>query len=369
VAQRLRDLTREGDTAARIAGDEFVLVLTGLDSTWDVDRFHARLSEAMVEPIDHDGVRLPVSMSAGVRLSDDGPHNPESMLLEADLALFASKRGGKGRVTAFTPELRGTALEGQPTVEELVSSLSTSQLFTVYQPIVDLATGARVGQEALVRWHHPRFGVVGPASFLDLAESSGLIADVGRQVIEATITDLAEVPGDIWTSINLAPSQVLRGRLAQDVSDACAQARVDPGRLVLEVTETQLLDATPTALRQLEALREVGCRIAIDDFGTGYSSIAYLESFNVDLIKIDRGLIAGEQTNRKRAMIGWVTGLAATLGCLTIAEGIETEEQADLVREAGVDMAQGYLFGRPESLPRATAARPPAADEVHPSLR
>jgi diguanylate cyclase (GGDEF)-like protein len=353
VARRLSMLTREGDTAARISGDEFVLVLTGVDARWDVEAFHGRLTAAVGEPIDHEGVSLTVSLSAGLVLADANDRTPEELLHDADLALYASKSVGRGRVTVFREELRQEGIAGRPTAGELAVGIRQGQLELVYQPVVELDTGLPVGREALVRWRHPAYGLLPPAQFLDLADSTGLIAEVGQWVLRTAIRDLASAGDGAWVSVNLAPTQLLRASVASDAGRWCEEWGVDPSRLVLEVTEGQLLEATPAVLRQLSALRALGARLAIDDFGSGYSSIAYLETFEFDIIKLDQGLLQGERTDRKLAMISWIAGLALMLDCVAIAEGIEDESQSELAQSAGIRLGQGFLFGRPTSLTEA----------------
>ena len=350
VARRLAMLTREGDTAARISGDEFVLVLPGVDHRWDEAAFHQRLAAAVGEPIDHEGVSLTVSVSAGLVFADDNTHTADELLHDADLALYASKGQGKGRLTLFREELREAGIAGRPTADELHAGIVRGELELVYQAVLDLASGRVVGREALVRWRHPVYGLLPPAQFLDLADSTGLIADVGQWVLRTAIADLAASDDSLWASVNLAPSQLLRAPVASEAGSWCQECGVDPRRLVLEVTEGQLLEATPAVLRQLAALRALGARLAIDDFGSGYSSIAYLETFEFDIIKLDQGLLQGTHTERKLAMISWVAELARMLECVTIAEGIEDESQAELARAAGIELGQGFLFGRPAPL-------------------
>jgi diguanylate cyclase (GGDEF)-like protein len=350
VARRLSMLTREGDTAARISGDEFVLLLPGVDDRWDEAAFHQRLSAAVGEPIDHEGVSLTVSVSAGLVFAVDNTRTPDELLNDADLALYASKSDGKGRLTLFREDLREAGIAGRPTADELHAGIGRGELELVYQPVIELDTGQIAGREALVRWRHPVYGLLPPAQFLDLADSTGLIADVGQWVLRTAIEDLASTDNSLWASVNLAPSQLLRAPVASEAGSWCEEFGVDPRRLVLEVTEGQLLEATPAVLRQLAALRALGARLAIDDFGSGYSSIAYLETFEFDIIKLDQGLLQGEHTERKLAMISWVAELARMLDCVTIAEGIETESQAELVTSAGIELGQGFLYGRPVPL-------------------
>lgn len=350
VARRLAMLTREGDTAARISGDEFVLVLTGVDDHWDEEAFHRRLAAAVGDPIDHEGISLTVSLSAGLVLADSSERTPDELLHDADLALYSSKGQGKGRLTRFRDELREVGIAGRPTPDELHAGIVRGELELVYQPVVELGSGCVVGREALVRWRHPLYGLLPPAQFLDLADSTGLIADVGQWVLRTAIEDLAASDDDLWVSVNLAPSQLLRAPVASEAGSWCQEFGVEPRRLVLEVTEGQLLEATPAVLRQLAALRALGSRLAIDDFGSGYSSIAYLETFEFDIIKLDQGLLQGAHTERKRAMISWVAELARMLDCVTIAEGIEDQSQAELARSAGIELGQGFLFGRPAPL-------------------
>lgn len=355
VSDRLRALTRDGDSAARIGGDEFLLLLTGLARTWDAETFAERLADMLARPLTIDDVSLCLTASTGIALA--GPHHtePDMLMRDADLAMYRSKTSGKGHMTVFSDDMLDVSVPGRPTVPELADALSSGQILVHYQPVVDLVRRTVVGREALVRWQHPTYGLLPPGVFLDLAESSGLITDLGQHVLRTAIADLALWDNDGFVSVNVAPTQLLRADVAGAVTAWCDDYGVDPCRIVVELTEGQLLESTPPTLRQLTELRTLGCRIAIDDFGSGYSSLAYLETFDVDIIKIDQALITGAPSERKRAMLQWLSGLADTLGCQTIVEGVEDVDQLELVRSAGLRFGQGFLLGRPAALPEPTA--------------
>ena len=353
VADRLRSMTRDGDSAARIGGDEFLLLLTGLNRSWNPTTFSDRLAAILSRPIVIDNVSLSLTASMGIALAQEHHTEPDTLMRDADLALFRSKSSGKGRMTVFAEDMLDSSIPGRPTISELSEALATGQLQVFYQPVLDLARRQVVGREALIRWQHPAYGLLPPGVFLDLAETSGLISELGQYVLRTAIADLVVWDRDGWVSVNVAPTQLLRADVSSAVAEWCQDSGVDPHRIVLELTEGQLLEATAPVVRQLNRLRELGCQIAIDDFGSGYSSLAYLESFDVDIIKIDQALITGAATARKRSLLRWLSGLAETLDCMTIVEGIEEPDQLDLVLGAGLRYGQGFLLGRPAPLPES----------------
>jgi EAL domain-containing protein (putative c-di-GMP-specific phosphodiesterase class I) len=247
------------------------------------------------------------------------------------------------------------------TAERLAEALERREFFLEYQPVMDLVSGTAIGHEALIRWRHPVWGSVAPATFLDVAETSGLIVNIGDWVIEQATRDLASIPPDQWISVNLAPAQLPRRDLASSISSALVDAAADPGRLVLEITEGQLLEGTPAVLRRIEDLRRMGIRIAIDDFGSGYSSPAYLRPSHHVIKSSTRVCSSGELGERKQRILRWKAQLSTTVDALTIIEGVETRDQLQLVLQSGLRYAQGYALSRPAQLP---AVRQPQSTPV-----
>jgi diguanylate cyclase (GGDEF)-like protein/PAS domain S-box-containing protein len=346
-ADRLRACVRAGDTVTRHGGDEFIILQTDVAQPADVAQLCTRILESLSEPFDLDGHLAPISASVGVALAPADAGDATQLLQRADLALYRAKTGGRNRYCFFEPGMDDALRQRRRLETELRHALATGQLELHYQPQVDLASGAVVGLEALVRWRHPERGIVLPAEFVPLAEATGVIVPLGAWVLQAACRDAAGW-GGLPVSVNVSPVQFRQRDLPAVVRQALVAAGLAPERLELEVTETVLVDETGDPLATLGELRALGVRIAMDDFGTGYSSLAYLQRFPFDRIKIDRSFIQqmGSTPNTRaivRAMVQVGRGLAIQI----CAEGVETPLQLAQLRNEGCHQAQGYLFAPP----------------------
>ena len=363
VADRIQSCLRTSDTAARLGGDEFAILLEDLRDESEASNVAQRVIDALRPPIRIAGTAAVIATSIGIAVSPPGQDDATALLRNADFAMYQAKHGGKGRYEIFRPSLREAVTE-RAALEALMRGAETrDELRLHYQPIVDLSDGAIVGIEALVRWNAPGRGLLMPADFISLAEESGLIVDIGRWVLERACHDTqawrqAFDLDALSVSVNLSARQFQHPDLVAEVGSALAASGLEPSRLVLEITESVLMQTTTTTIGKLADLRRIGVRLAIDDFGTGYSSLGYLERFPVDILKIDKTFIdgIGERGNRP-VLARAIVQLGRALGLQVVAEGIERQEQATVLRRLGCTRGQGYLF-----------ARPMAADEVEPLL-
>ena len=352
VAARLRTSLRAGDTAARLGGDEFAVLLEGPVDEQGVAGVVARLQEQLGTPMDLGGGRVTaVGASIGVAVCDAATQDADELIRRADLAMYTAKRGGGNAVCMHGPHLEAGAADP---AAELERAIEDGQFHVLYQPLVDLASGQVTGAEALVRWDHPVDGTRSPDEFIALAEETGLIVPLGAQVLRDACAQAAgwvqarpDVPG-LMVTVNLSARQLMHPGIVEDVDGALRSAGLEPGRLVLEITETVLMQDRDAAASALWRLKRLGVRIAIDDFGTGYSSLAYLRRFPIDMLKIAREFIDGLGRDVHDDVITRaIVELAGTLGLLTVAEGIESRQQQDHVAALRCDLAQGYLFAPP----------------------
>ncbi|MEU1973493.1 EAL domain-containing protein [Microbacterium sp. NPDC019599] len=348
VAGRLRDNVRAGDIACRLGGDEFLILLAPLTEEADAVAVAERLVPALAAPVAvADGQTAAVGVSIGVALSQGHETTPDMLLKEADQAVYKAKRSGRGRVSIFDAEMRREVRAHANLERDLGIAIAGDRLVLHYQPIVHLGSGAVQGFEALVRW--PHYGMLlPPSAFVPIAEQSELVCELGAWVLRRATQQLAawnESPGSprLSVTVNVSGQHVSRPRVLDDVRSAVAASGIDPAQLVLEITETSLIDDS-TAVEHLDELRRDGISIAIDDFGTGYSSIARLEDLPIDVLKIDRRFI---ETTRAQRLLRVIVETGHALGLGVIAEGVETEDHVSLLRSVGCDSAQGYLLGRP----------------------
>jgi len=352
VADRLRTAVRASDVVGRLSGDEFVVICEGITEVGAVG-FAQRLQAVISEPITEGHIAHVITASVGVARAHRG-ESAQQVLANADLAMYRAKENGRGGVEVFDDALRDQVEERMLVSQDLRRALEEDELRVYLQPVVELPSRRVAGFEALVRWEHPTRGLLSPAAFVPLAEDTGQISGIDRFVLEQTIDLLGAHPGSRPISVNVSARTVSDSGLAAWISDQLRKADVDPSLLIIEVTETLLMDHKSAASGQLEAMRDLGLRIIIDDFGTGYSSLAYLQTFDVDGVKIDRGFIGRlGHDPRAEAIVAAVFSMAAALDLLVVAEGIETDEQMDQMvairdKEGGVELlGQGYLFGRP----------------------
>lgn len=348
VSERLAMGLRPGDTLARFGGDEFVILSRGLGTVEQATLAGRRMQAALGEAFDIAGHQVQVTATVGAAYCDNPDAVPEELLQHADVALYQAKAQGRERVLLFEDEMLEEAVTRLRTETELREALADDQLRVFYQPVVDLATGETVSVEALVRWVHPGRGLVAPAEFIPISEATGLIEEVGAWVVNETCRQVR-----VWTdegrpmpvSINISPRQLRDARLIQTIDDAVRRHEIDPTMLTVELTENMLVADPAAALATLHELRERGISIAIDDFGTGYSSLAYLKTLPVDTVKIDRTFVAGiDRSGDDYAIISAMVRLVQVLDKQVVAEGVETEQQLELLKDLGCDMAQGFLF-------------------------
>ncbi|MFI5937981.1 putative bifunctional diguanylate cyclase/phosphodiesterase [Actinoplanes sp. NPDC051494] len=350
VATRLGAEMRPGDTLARLGGDEFAVLLEDTDEAAAVG-LAERLLVAVREPVRLGSREVTCSLSIGIA---GGTRAAEELLRDADLAMYAAKRGGRNAYAVFDPSMARSVLEEAQQRVDMERGLGEEQFVVLYQPVVDIRTRAVTGVEALVRWQHPGQGLLSPYRFIAAAEANGLIVPLGRWVLRHACEQLArwraEIPAaaDLRINVNLSARQFQYAGLVDDVAAALRDAGLPARNLTLEITESMLMQDIGTAIETLEALRRLGVRLAIDDFGTGYSSLNYLKQLPVDIIKIDRSFVEQVDTCAdNRALVDAMVGLGRALRMQTVAEGIETDGQWRMLQRIGCDLGQGYLFGHP----------------------
>jgi diguanylate cyclase (GGDEF)-like protein len=349
AARRLEGLMREGDTVARLSGDEFGILLEDVLRPLVADAVAARVVEAFQQPLEVGQRQIRLTVSVGVALGAASVHSAEDLIRNADFAMYAAKQSGKGLHRMYDASERMIADDRARLESDLRSAVPESQLRVHYQPIVDLRSGAITSLEALVRWQHPERGLLLPRAFVPMAEETDAIFDVGAWVLNAACEQLREWQRShpaLSVSVNLSGRQLQDPRMVAEVHFALARTGVDPSSLTLEVTETVLV-ADPTAEAVLLRLKALGVRLAIDDFGTGYSSISYLRRFPVDILKIDREFTRDVESAGGEALFRGIVQLGRSLGLQLVAEGIEQAVQEERVAAAGCALGQGYFLGRP----------------------
>jgi diguanylate cyclase (GGDEF)-like protein/PAS domain S-box-containing protein len=362
VAQRLRKCLRDGDTVARLGGDEFTVLLEEIDEESQADLVAERIGEALRVPIRLGDREVVVSASIGLALSTPRRIEPESLLRNADIAMYRSKAAGKARHSIFHSGMKKFAMERLDLETDLRRALELGQFRIHYQPILRLSDSKIAEVEALLRWERPGHGLMAPLTFIPVAEETGLIVPIGRWVIQeacrqAKIWTLA-FPSDppLVMSVNLSARQFQDPGLVSDISQAVQAAGLEPCALKLEITESVAMHDIEASVLKLEALKALGIQLAIDDFGTGYSSLGYLRRFPVDTLKIDRSFVERIGVDiQDAAIVQSVVALAKTLHLSVVGEGIESRAQAAQLLALGCDRGQGYLFARPQSAEAITA--------------
>jgi diguanylate cyclase (GGDEF)-like protein/PAS domain S-box-containing protein len=348
VAARLRTCVRETDIVARLGGDEFAIIQTAIEQPADVTGLATRIIENVRQPFDLGGGHHVVTdTSIGIATAPDDGTEPDRLLKNADLALYGAKANGRGTYHFFEPEMDAQAKARRAMEFDLREAIMCGGFELHYQPLVDLHTGAIIGCEALLRWQHPLRGMIAPADFIPLAEETGLINQLGEWVLLTACAEATGWPQHTKVAINISPVQFRSPGLALKVIGALAESGLSPHRLELEITEAVLIRDDEVALRTLHQLRDAGIRIAMDDFGTGFSSLSYLQRFPFDKIKIDRCFIKDiAAKDGSVAIVRAVIGIAKARKITTTAEGVETDEQRQLLRKLGCDEMQGFLISR-----------------------
>ncbi|HEX5900350.1 MAG TPA: EAL domain-containing protein, partial [Solirubrobacteraceae bacterium] len=353
TARRLEDTLRTQDTAARLGGDEFAVLLEDLADEAEALAIAERVRCALEPPLTVAGQQVAPSASIGVACP--GPQDgADELLRNADVAMYAAKGRGKAQVALFEDAMRLQAIERLELTVELGAAMAGDELVLDYQPVVALGTGAIAGCEALIRWRHPTRGLLAPARFIGLAESTGLIVGIGAWVIRSACAQLRrwqeEHPAadELEVSVNISARQLADGELPAVVRGALADAGIAPHQLTLEITEGLLVEDGDKIQLQLRELKDIGVRLAVDDFGTGYSALSYLRSFPLDVLKIDRSFVAGIDQDPDRAhLVRDIVEMAHNLGLTVVTEGIEEPGEAALVRDLQSDYGQGYWYSRP----------------------
>ena len=348
VAERLSACVRYGDTVARLGGDEFVILLEGTDEA-EALLLAERALESLALPVQSASGAFAVRASAGVVCSYDAASAVE-LLGSADIAMYASKRDGKSKVTLFHPEMHENANRQFELRMELAVAMERGELSLAYQPILDTRLQRICGVESLIRWNHPVLGAVSPAEFIPLAEQSGLIRTIGWWVLRESCIEAVSWTGvgaESYISVNVSALQ-LNDQFAEVVLEILAETGLAADRLMLEITESMLVNESASTRSMLATMRDAGIRIAIDDFGTGFSSLAYLQSLCVDVVKVDRAFVRDvDQNSDHQALTRTILSLADGFEMTAIAEGVETEQELEEITRLGCQYAQGFLFHRP----------------------
>ncbi len=352
MADALKSCLRPADTAARLGGDEFAVLLEDLDSDEDVHGVAQRILTTLRKPIRVHGQDLTLHASVGFAVVQPGD-TVEALMRNADAAMYAAKRNGKDDYALFEPEMHRSASKRLEMKRGLAQALERDEFEVYYQPVMRLEDEHVIGVEALVRWRHPQRGLLTPSEFISLSEESGLIVSIGRWVLEQACAQLPSLAAaydnpDLSVSVNLSPRQIEDSKLLETVKETIARSGIEPQQLILEITESALMDENGAEI--LGALSDLGVRLAIDDFGTGFSSLSYLDRFPIDILKIDRTFICSLGENGDPTLTRAILNLGVTMSLAIIAEGIETSSQNEILAAMGCELGQGYLFAPPRPL-------------------
>jgi diguanylate cyclase (GGDEF)-like protein len=348
VAERLRALVGETDTIARMGGDEFVIVQAPIADPADATVLAQLIIESMSAPFELDGHHAVIGASIGIAVGPNDGLRPDRLLRNADLALYRAKSDGRSTFRFFEPAMDLQMQTRRVMEQDLRKALPAGEFELYYQPVVNLSSNEISGFEALIRWNHPKQGLIAPASFIPLAEEIGFIVPLGEWVIRQACVTAATWPEHLNVAVNISAAQFRSHGLMQVIVGALAASGLSPTRLEIEITETVLLQNREATLSALHQLRALGVRIAMDDFGTGYSSLTYLQCFPFDKIKIDRSFVKDITENTGSLnIVRAVAALANGMGMTATAEGVETSEQLERITSEGCTEMQGYLFSRP----------------------
>jgi len=369
LGKRLQEVIRPGDTVARFGGDEFTILCESIADEAHALAIAERVAQVATAPFPLNDAEVFVTMSIGIALASGSRSRPESLVENADAAMYRAKARGGNRREVFDQAMRARAKRRLAMHSSLHRAVERGEFRVLYQPIHSLRSGRAMGAEALVRWEHPDRGLIGPGEFIALAEETGLIMSIGTQVLREACRQARAWQADqlrLAIKVNLSARQFVHPNLAEVVAEILAETGIDPALVYLEITETVLMEDVESTSAALSELKSLGVSLTVDDFGTGYSSLAYLKRFPVDEIKIDRNFVAGLLSDQEdQAIVTAIINLAHTLGVVAVAEGVENIDQMRRLRELGCDLGQGYHFGRP--LPPETlslAVQPPPRDQA-----
>jgi len=359
VADRLRELLRKTDTVARWGGDEMILVLPEMSDPQEALVVCQRLKSTVSKPFAQDQMSLPFTLSMGIAIYPDDAEAPETLLQQADMALYLAKARGRNEVVLFCDSEELRSFREKANLRALLSqALCAEKIQAHYQPVVSAATGQVVGVEALARWHEDPLGWIPPGHFIPLAETMGLMDQLGQRVLKTAMQQCNHWQKRGWTlslSVNVSIRQVFQFDFLKELLELTARFGLKPGQLILEMTESQTLLGLASESRRLHELSESGFQLSIDDFGQGYSSFSSLHEMPVNELKIDKDFVRRLQTEKGRRIVQAIVDLARALGLETVAEGVESQEQAQLLKAIGVQRLQGYFFARPMPGPELLA--------------
>jgi diguanylate cyclase (GGDEF)-like protein/PAS domain S-box-containing protein len=367
VAERLTACVRKGDTVARLGGDEFAIALADIARTSDVPKVAQKIIDTLSEPYVLEGRELFTTASIGISICPDDAQDPDSLVKNADIAMYRAKKHGRNNYQHYSPDMNAQAFERLAIETSLRHALERDEFFLEYQPQIDMETSRIIGYEALVRWQHPDLGMMSPGKFIPLAEESGLIVPIGEWVLRTACAQnkawqVAGLP-PIRVAVNVSPRQLRHDDLLQVIERCLTETGLDPTYLELELTESIMQDSDE-AIQLLCQLQSMGVQIAIDDFGTGYSSLNHLKRYPINKLKVDQSFVRDiGHDPHDRAIVKAIIALAQSLNMRAVAEGVETEAQMTYLRSLKCDEAQGYLLGRPMS---AQAASKLLADQGAP---
>jgi diguanylate cyclase (GGDEF)-like protein/PAS domain S-box-containing protein len=348
LAKRLQSIVKEPDLLARLGGDEFAILQSSLSPQSSVEALAKKIVDALREPLRINGHDLSLGASVGISMYPNQASDAEELLGNADFAMYQAKAAGRNGYRIFDFELRSDIQHRKELEQELRLAIADEQLELYYQPIVEGRTGIVEGYEALMRWNHPRRGLLPPSQFIPIAEDAGLMTELGNWAITRACQQMAVLPSHIKVAVNVSPSQFRSASILVKLRRVLEETGLDPKRLILEITENVILSNELIAEKLLGKIQELGVRVALDDFGTGFSSLSYLQRFAFNKVKIDRSFVAGmRELPANLAVIRAVIGIGRDLGIGVVAEGVETQEHVDALLREGCKTMQGYFYGKP----------------------